>query len=92
MFRHSHCVRRTEIAWLADNLLSPACDSGVSGNCPSAAWRKRLSGVGAQASVEAALREAVTWCRASFGQQPSSAWHWGAVHSAQYDHPNPSVR
>jgi acyl-homoserine lactone acylase PvdQ len=74
------------VGWLVENLLSTDC-SGPNA-CPAQSWREKLGDV--DAKVVSALREAVSWCRMTFGQD-AAHWRWGAAHTAQYAHPNPSV-
>lgn len=90
---------RSEIQWIYDSLLKPdstckststSAESTVSSVCAfRAAWwhgrRMRPADL-----VLDALRDAVEWCKGTFGAD-SATWTWGQAHIAQYSHPNPKV-
>lgn len=54
----------------------------------SAWWRSKR--VKPEELVLDALRDAVEWCKGTYGADPAQ-WTWGQAHVAQYAHPNPKV-
>ena len=68
-----------------------ATDPAASPVCAfrSAWWRSRR--VRPEQLVLDAFRDAVEWCKGTFGAD-AAQWTWGQAHVAQYAHPNPKVR